>query len=160
MALEGRILTVECPCAGTPHQSDKVTFRRVLSLAGGLAAITAMREAARGDGELDQLTLATHVFPVFLAHAIESWTFLGEDGNPLPIPAGDDVLPFGTKYLIADAADDLFGEEVTRPLAGMIRRSLPAGRTGRSTSPKRPSGGSRRSRSAPSSPAASEAMRP
>jgi hypothetical protein len=160
MALEGRILTVECPCAGTPHQSDTITFRRVLSLAGGLAAITAMREAVREGGTLDQLTLATHIFPVFLVHAVESWTFLAEDGSPLPILAGDAVLPFGTKYEIADAADDLFGEEVTRPLVGMIRRSSPAGPTEPSTSRKRPSGASRRSRSAPSSPAVSEAMRP
>ena len=156
MALVGRTLTVECPCVGTPHEADTVQFRRVLPLAGGMAAIAAMRDSAtkapKGAEVLDPLVLAEYLFPVYLVHAVESWTFVDEQGTPLPLAGADEALPFDTKYDIADAADDLFGEEVTRPLAGMIQRSLRAGRTRRSTSPKKRSGRSPRSPSAPSSP--------
>jgi hypothetical protein len=152
MTLEGRTLTVACPCPGTPHEIDTIQFRRVLPLAGGIAAIAAMREGAIArSNAIDGLTLAIYLFPVYLAHAVESWTFVDESGAPLPLDAGDAALPFGTKYEIADAADDLFGEEVTRPLAGMIRKSSRSGSTAPSTSPSRPSGGSHRSRSARSS---------
>lgn len=158
MALEGRILSVECPCPGTPHEADTVQFRAVLPLAGGIAAISAMRRAIVG-GKVDNLALAEEVFPIYLAHAVESWTFVDAEGQPLALTAGDANLPFGTKYEIADAADDLFGEEVTRPLLGMIQRSSQGGPTGPSTSRNRGSGRSRRSRSVPSSPNGSEALR-
>lgn len=152
MALEGRTLTVACPCTGTPHEVDTITFRRVLPLAGGIAAISAMREGvvARGN-EIDGLALAEHLFPVYLTHAVESWTFVTDDGSPLPLAEGDTTLPFDVKYAIADAADDLFGEEVTRPLAAMISKSSRSGPTASSTSPSRSSGRSPRSRSARSS---------
>ncbi len=156
MALVGRTLTVECPCPGTPHESDAVEYKRVLPLAGGMAAIAAMRDATLGTlGKLDSLRLAEHLFPVYLAHAIDAWTFTGEDGKPLALDAADAALPFETKYLIADAADDLFGEEVTRPLALMIEKGLRAGLTGHSISRRKPSGRSPRSRSGRSSPKSS-----
>lgn len=155
MALEGRTLTVECPCAGTPHESDTVIFRKVLSLAGGIAAVSAIRDGLNArPGEADGITLAEHLFPVYLAHAVEAWTFTNEDGDPLPLNAGE-TLPFSTKYEITDAADDLFGEEVTRPLVMMTRKSSPLGQTPASTSRTSASGGKRRPRSAPSSPATS-----
>lgn len=164
MALVGRVLTVECPCAGTPHEVDTITFREVLPLAGGMAAMQALvlaaRQATEQGRDLMDSDLAVALFPVILDHGIVSWTFLRAD-EPLPVTKeADTVLPFGTKFLIADAADDLFGEEITRPLAGMTQRSSPRGRTGSSTSPTRRSGRTRRSPSAPSSPAASAASEP
>ncbi len=161
MPLVGRVLTVECPCAGTPHKEDTVTFRNVLPLAGGVAGISAMVAAATelGDG-MSNLALAGYVFPVYLAHGIESWTFVDVDGEPVPLADGDKVLPFGVKYEIADAADDLFGEEISGPLVRMIERSSGDGRTARKTSPSRSSGASRRPRSVPSSPSASADMEP
>lgn len=157
MALKGRTLTVECPCPDTPHEAgDTVEFRRVLSLAGGIAAIAAVRDAAVGvTGKLDPFVLAGHLFPVYLAHAVESWTFLDSEGASLALEEADGALPFGTKYLIADAADDLFGDEVTRPLVEMIRKSLPTGPTATSTSRKKSSGRSPRSASGRSSPRSS-----
>jgi hypothetical protein len=157
MALEGRTLTVECPCPGTPHEADTITFHKVLSLAGGIAAVSAIRDGLNArPGAMDGITLAEHLFPVYLAHAVEAWTFTAEDGEPLPLDAGE-TLPFSTKYEIADAADDLFGEEVTRPLVVMTRKSSPHGPTAASTSRTSASGGKRRPRSAPSSPATSAA---
>lgn len=161
MALVGRVLTVECPCPGTPHTEDTVTFKSVLGIAGGVAGIAAMVAAVQDLGDkFNNISLAGYVFPVYLAHTVESWTFLDADGKPVPVADGDAVLPFGTKYQIADAADDLFGEEITRPLAEMIRKSSPSGPTPKSTSPNRRSGASRRSRSAPSSQDASADTEP
>jgi hypothetical protein len=161
MTLVGRVLTVECPCAGTPHNEDTVTFRNVLPLAGGVAGIAAMVAAASelGDG-FNNIVLAGYVFPVYLAHGIESWTFVDANGEPVPVADGDKVLPFGVKYEIADAADDLFGGEISGPLVKMIERSSADGRTARKTSQNRSSGRSRRPRSGPSSPSASADTEP
>lgn len=158
MTLEGRTLTVECPCAGTPHERDTVTFKAVLPLAGGVAGISAMVRAAQDLGSaLDNIGLAGYVFPVYLAHAIEAWTFVNSAGEPVPLADGDKVLPFGVKYEIADAADDLFGAEISVPLAKMIAQSSDAGPTARRTSRKRSSGASPRSPSARSSQTVSAA---
>lgn len=155
MALDGRTLTVECPCVGTPHEADTVTFAATLSLAGGVAGVKAIRDGLRaGGGAVDNLALAEFVFPVYLAHAVEAWTFTDAAGEPLPIGAGE-TLPFITKYEIADAADDLFGEEITRPLLLMMRKSSPPGPTGSSTSVKSASGPTPPEHSEPSSPASS-----
>ena len=161
MALSGRVLTVECPCAGTPHEADTVTFHAVLPMAGGMAGMAAFHTAATTHGaNLNGIRLAELLFPVYMKHAVESWTFLDPIGEPLAVADGDAVLPFGVKYAIADAADDLFGEEIARPLVATISRSLPSGPTEPSTSPTPISGASRRRRSEPSSHATSAGTRP
>jgi hypothetical protein len=157
MALVGRVLTVECPCSGTPHTEDTINFHRVLSLAGGMAAISAIADTQRA-GEVTAIALAVHIFPVYLAHAVASWTFVDDAGEPLPLVNGDVELPFPIKYQIADAADDLFGEEVTRPLVGINAKSSPTTRTNGSTSPKRRTSASHPKPSAPSLPATSAAF--
>lgn len=159
MALVGRVLTVECPCVGTPHASDTVEFRKVLSLAGGMAAISAIADTQRA-GEVTAIALAVHIFPVYLEHAVESWSFVNDASEPLPLADGDSALPFSVKYLIADAADDLFGEEVTRPLVGMSGTSSPSTRTSGSTSRRRRTSASHPKPSAPSLPATSAASGP
>jgi hypothetical protein len=112
-------------------------------------------------GEILALDLGVVLFPVYLAHAIETWTFVDAAGVPVPVGASaDGVLPFGTKYEIADAADDLFGGEVTAPFAKTKRTSSPSGPTGSLTPPIQASGRKRRLRSAPSSPAVSADTEP
>lgn len=161
MTLDGRNLTVECPCPGTPHGEDMVTFKAVLPLAAGIAAMAALRDSVEKYGtDLNALVLGETLYPIYFAHAIESWTFTKEDGSPLLQAEADAVLPFDVKFAIADAADDIFGEQVARPLVAMIQRLLPAGQTGRLTSPKRDSGSSPRSRSRRSSPAVSAVSEP
>jgi hypothetical protein len=138
-----------------------VTFHAILPMAGGMAGMVAIHAAvAAAGGNLTGIRLAEHLFPVYMQRAIESWTFLDPLGRPLAIADGDTVLPFGVKYTIADAADDLFGEEISRPLVAMIDRSSASGPTASSTPPTPISGRKRPSRSAPSSPAASAGTRP
>lgn len=161
MAIEGRTLTVECPCPGTPHEVDTVVFWAVMPLAGGVAGISAMIEAVKALGEaFSGIALAGYIFPVYLAHAIYSWTFTDADGAPVPLADGDKVLPFPVKYAIADAADNLFGAEISSPLVQMIAQSSAAGPTASSTSPNRDSGASRRPRSGRSSPVVSAVTEP
>lgn len=159
MGLVGRVLTVECPCPGTPHKEDTVTFHKVLSLAGGMEAIAAIAATQRA-GEVTAIALAVHIFPVYLAHAVESWTFVDDAGDALALDKGDASLPFSVKYQIADAADDLFGEEVTRPLVAMNEKSLPTSPTSASTSRKPRTSASPPKPSAPSLPATSAASGP
>ena len=161
MALSGRVLTVECPCAGTPHEADMVTFLAILPLAGGMAGMAAISAAATAHGgKLTGIALAEYLFPVYLRHAVESWTFLDPIGRPLAVADGDTVLPFNVKYTIADAADDLFGEEIARPLVSMIEQPSPSGPTASSTPPTPISGASPRRRSGRSSPATSADTEP
>ena len=153
---------MECPCAGTPHKADTVTFRAVLPFAGGMAAMVAMSTAPQdAKGQILALDLGIALFPVYLAHAVEAWTFVDAEGAPVPVgSAADAALPFGTKYEIADAADDLFGGEVTAPFGRKRPTSSPPGPTGVSTPQTPPSGRKRRSRSAPSLPAVSAGSGP
>lgn len=167
MTLSGRVLTVACPCPGTPHTEDQVTFRAVLPYAGGIAVVQAIATvAARVADEERAATaqdLAAELFPIWIdpkRGPIEAWTFTDAAGEPLPIADGDKALPFDVKYEIADAADDLFGDEVTRPLAKMMETPSPNGQTGASTSPNRTNGRKRRSPSARSSPTTSAATEP
>ena len=161
MALEGRVLTVECPCAGTPHEADTITFRKVLGIRGGSEAVAATVDAVREHGDaINRFTLAERLAPIYLAHAVESWTFVDEGGSTIAVADGDAVLPFTVKYAITDAADTLFGEEVTRPLVEMIRSFSPAGPTETLTSRKRSSGRSPRSPSARSSQSVSAVTEP
>ena len=164
MALVGRVLTVGCPCPGTPHETDTVTYRQVLTLRGGMLAMEALGRvavaAAAEEREVTGVELSVELFPIYLEHAVAAWTFVWDDA-PLPVTAdADNVLPFDVKYQIADAADDLFGQEITRPLAAMTPKSSRSGRTKRSTSPTRTSGQRRRRPSAPSSPNGSAASGP
>jgi hypothetical protein len=124
-----------------------------------MEAISAIADTQRA-GEVTAIALAVHIFPVYLRHAVESWTFVDDAGEPLPLDKGDAALPFSVKYQIADSADDLFGEEVTRPLAMTNGKSSPTTRTSESTSPKRRTSASHRRPSEPSSPATSAVLGP
>ena len=164
MALVGRVLTVECPCSGTPHEEDRVTFKAVLPFAGGMAGVRAISKVAvqaeASGQEIAGLDLAVELFPVWIEYGIEGWTFTDTDGAALPLADGDATLPFAVKYEIADAADDLFGGEILGPLVAMTRTSSPVGQTAPSTSPKRTSGRRRPLQSAASSPSDSVASAP
>jgi hypothetical protein len=107
--------------------------------------------------QVDGLMLMRVIGPIYLANAIESWTFTDGEGSPLPIADADIALPFSVKWAITEAADTLFGEDLLDPLLVMLRKFSQDGQTGDSTSQSRPIGRSRRSPSAPSSPASSEA---
>lgn len=106
-----------CRCPSRPHATDTVTLRTTVSVPMGMAAMQAMRgKAFEGGTPADSMgALAS----VYLHHAIAAWSFVDEKGKPVPItPANADrLLPFEDGgFEVADRADDILQEQITRPL--------------------------------------------
>ena len=144
-----------CYCPGTPHETDVVYLRPSLSMAGGMAA-----QAAIQDGIGDQILLQELLARVWMRHGVVGWNLVDEEGSPLPIdPATiDQALPYGKGgFLVANKADDLYAEDILRPLQERLGSISNSGRTNGSTSTPRPSTRKRRS---PSSTATTEPAPP
>ena len=124
----------ECPCPGTPHpDGDTVFLAPLLSMAGGMAAQVAMSE-----GSTDLIALQEMLARVYLTHGVVGWTFVDDQGQPIPVSYANAMLllPYGKGgRLVADKADELYAQDLLAPFQEQIeraRRSL-AGQT----SPKR-----------------------
>jgi len=130
-----------CRCPGTPHgDGDWVELRPSPTIDIGSAIYAAVANV--GD---DPVQLQVEMTRAFLRFGIVAWSFTDELGAPIPIrPRSTDfgevisrLLPFSDGgFTVADRADDLYSEEVLRPL--MTRLSLMRSRDGRtvgSTSP-------------------------
>jgi len=130
-----------CRCPGTPHgDGDWVELRPSPTIDIGSAVYAAVANV--GD---DPVQLQVEMTRAFLRFGIVAWSFTDELGAPVPIqprrPEFGDVisrlLPFSDGgFLVADRADDLYSEEVLRPLMTRLSQMRsPAGRTVGSTSP-------------------------
>lgn len=130
-----------CRCPGTPHgDGDWVELRPSPTIDIGSAVYAAVANV--GD---DPVQLQVEMTRAFLRFGIVAWSFTDDRGEPIPIqprrPDFGDVisrlLPFTDGgFLVADRADDLYSEEVLRPL--MTRLSSmrsQGGQTVGSTSP-------------------------
>src|SRR5436190_2313140 len=110
-----------CPCPGTPHEDgDIVYLAPVLSTPGGMAASAAIRE-----GMSDPVLFAERLGVIWLRHGIRSWTFLDEEGDPVPVSseAADDLLPWAKGgRLVADKADDLYAQDVLAPFLEAVEQ--------------------------------------
>ena len=148
-----------CRCPGTPHtDGDWVELRPSPTIDIGSAIYAAVANV--GD---DPVQLQVEMTRAFLRFGIVAWSFTDERGDPVPIrPRSTDfgdvisrLLPFSDGgFLVADRADELYSEEVLRPL--MTRLSLmrsQGGQTVGSTSPTPRSLPTPAKRSGPSSPA-------
>jgi hypothetical protein len=145
----------DCACPDAPHDGvdgaddgDIVYLRARLNLAGGLAAAGAVMSLMGPD--FDQSRVPATLGPIYVRHGAVGWNLLNERGEPVPF----DVEVLLNDYLLGfevwDRADDLYADEVLRPLQARMPRSSPRGRTGVSTSAKRSSARPRPSPSAPS----------
>lgn len=124
----------------------------------GIASMAAIR-GALGEG---QPAVEAALSRAFLRFGIESWTFRGRDGTPEPVTpeATARLLPFnGGGLLVAEAADALYGEAVTRPLVARLSALSPATPTAPSTPASRGSGPSSPTRSRRSSRTATAGKR-
>lgn len=141
----------DCECPGQPHTDtgDIVYLAPKLSLAGGLAADFDIRKAA-GDGTfLAQLWQVT-----FVKYGAVGWNFVDADG-PLDFDVDALLEDYTLAQPVAEAADDLYGEAVMRPLVARLKAISPRGRTNGSTSATRPSTSKPHARSSRSTSAAS-----
>lgn len=151
----------DCACPDAPHtDGDVVYLRPVLSLAGGLEALTVMRKAVVGpDGTVDADALAPLLSPLYVRHGAVGWNFVGMDG-PLPFDVNVLLADYSLAYPVAERADDLYSAAVLAPLLARLPKSSRNGQTVGSTSASPPSRQPRQRPSAPSSPASSGAMAP
>jgi hypothetical protein len=108
-----------CPCAREPHpDGDIVYLHPELSMQGGLAAQGAIAEGT-GDLVLLQELLAR----VWITHGVAAWTFVDDEGNPIPVTPANvaRALPYAKGgRLIADKADDLYHEAILAPLGDRL----------------------------------------
>lgn len=108
-----------CPCKDTPHpDGDIVYLYPELSMAGGLAA-----QGAIADGTGDTVLLQELLARVWVSHGVAAWTFLDDDGDPIPVTPDNirRALPYGRGgRLVADKADDLYNEAILAPLGDRL----------------------------------------
>lgn len=156
MAMDGvRIDVGGCRCPGSPHASDWVELRPTADPAIGAAVMAAIRET--GD---DEPMMIGQLARIFVTLGIRAWSFVGEDGQPVPVRPGTSgwpdvvagLLPWdrGGKE-VADRGDELYSEAVLRPLLRGSSTPSRAGSTAGSTSATPRSGSTRRTPSRRSS---------
>lgn len=134
-----------CYCPGTPHETDIVYLAPSLSMAGGMAAQSAMR-----DGFGDALRLQELLAAVWIRHSVIGWNLVDDAGALLPLDPSTiaAALPYGKGgRMVAERADDLYAEDILAPLVERLKSTSPRGRTNGSTSTPRPSTRKRPSRS-------------
>lgn len=149
----GELVSVPVGACACPHRDDQppphpdgdvVYLPPKPSLALGLA-VQADINSSLGDGTfLRQRWMVTYVElgPV-------GWNRVDAKGKPAPYDPKVLVADFDAGLAVAEKADQLYGDTVTRPLVERLRAILPSGPTDDSTSP---ASGSTPSPSEPSSP--------
>jgi len=142
-----------CYCPGKPHDVDIVYLAPALSMAGGMAAQSAIQ-----DGMGDALRLQELLATVWIRFGIVGWNLVDEDGADLPLSEAAAALPYGKGgRLVAEKADDLYAEDVLAPLVARLASISKRGPTNGSTSSPRKS---TRKRPSPSSTATTEPVLP
>lgn len=143
----------DCRCPGSPHAFDTVTLAAEPSLTMGLRANGAIAKAND-----DPALLELYLGRVFIEEGIISWTFVDEEGDAYGITPDniERLLPWSKGgQLVAEKANDLYGEAILVPLVRQSMTTSKPGSTNGSTSPTRTSRSSRRSSSKSSSRASS-----
>jgi hypothetical protein len=147
---------IPCPCPGAPHpDGDTVTLRDKPTLHMGTTALGWASAQANGSSPT-----SGDIAELYLREGILSWTFVLDNGSPRPVSADhlDWLLDdYEVAFPVAEQASDLYTEVIFRPLVAQLPKSSRTGQTNGSTSRRSVSSSSRRSRSAPSPIATSEA---
>lgn len=134
-----------CRCAGSPHGQDVVYLHGETTAEIGLAAYGAI---AAADGVADQ---RLRLGMAYLVNGVADWTFLDDAGQPIPVTPDTirRALPWGKGGRdVAEKANELYSDEVVRPLVERAQRSSRVTSITASTSANRPSSSVRRKRSA------------
>lgn len=124
-----------CFCPNAPHDSDVVYLAPSLSMAGGMAAQVAVTA-----GMTDQIALQELLAQVWVRHGVVGWNLVDDDGEPLPLTPDNitKALPYGKGgRQVAERADDLYAQDVLRPLQERLKKLSKPGPTQRSPSTSR-----------------------
>lgn len=148
-----------CPCEGKPHKDgDTIYLYPELSTPAGIRARAFFRDAMTAD--MSRVDAEEALAELWLTVGVAEWTFLFDDGDPIPVTPENIVraLPYAKGgRQVADKADDLYVESVTSPLLATLKSISKPGRTNGSTSTPRKS---TRKRPSPSSTATTEPVLP
>lgn len=121
----------DCRCPGAPHEEDTVFLAPELGLAAGLAVEAAMAETS-GAAQTVAVSLA------LINNNIVDWTFIGSDGQPVPInPVTIQTqLPYARGgEAVANKAAGLYLDSFITPLAERVRTHSPRSLTNGQTRP-------------------------
>lgn len=131
-----RVIVGACRCPGTPHGDDWVELAPRLGVVAGAAAMAAIKAAEATESEMEAAIAAS-----FLRHGITAWSFTGEldkhGYRPTLAITNDTIasnLDWATSAELAEKANELYAEDLFRPLARRLAPSLEHGLTGESTS--------------------------
>lgn len=118
-----------CSCPRSPHAQDVVYLAPRLSLAGGMAA---QADLIAAGGDIKALTVAWT--ETFIRHGVTGWNLVDVAGKPEPFDVAPLLADYGLSEGIADAAIDLYRDQVIDPLARRLGTTSQPGPTGDSTS--------------------------
>jgi hypothetical protein len=150
-----------CPCEGTPHaDGDIVYLRPDLDPLDGVRAKAIISEMLQD--HMDAVAANVELARLWLDIGVTGWTFLDDDGQPIPVTEENIVraLPYAKGgQLVADAADDLYATMVISPLVEKWSELSSDGSTP-TPSPTSPNRATRRSQRKPSSTATTDRVPP
>jgi hypothetical protein len=151
-----------CPCEGAPHEDGDIVY--LYPELSAPAGIRARRFFADGmTGEMSSVEVEEAIATLWLSMCVAEWTFLFDDGSPIPVTPENVVraLPYAKGgRQVADKADDLYVDSVTAPLLQALSALSQPGptRSSRRATPR--STGSRRKPPKRSSTATTDTARP
>jgi hypothetical protein len=136
-----------CYCPGSPHEADLVYLASDLPMVEGTMARALIVDQMQAG--VDTVLLQEKLSNIWV-RCVVAWNLVDESGQPVPVTPDNvkEALPYAKGgMLVADKADDLYSDDVMRPLVQASQNSSRRGRTGGSTSATRPSTPKRRPRS-------------
>ncbi len=107
-----------CPCEGKPHPDGDIVFLHPdLSAPSGIKARSFFADAMMS--KLEKAEAEGLLTELWLTVGVAEWTFLFDDGTPIPVTPENVVraLPYAKGgRQVADKADDLYAISVSTPL--------------------------------------------
>jgi hypothetical protein len=132
-------VTIDCICPETPHESDTVTLRDRLDFRSASTILKAVQLMGAGDEDVDTAEILALLTENYLIYGIESWTLVDVKRKPVPVGKAairEVLFPSAAAMVVADAADELYSEQVMVPLVARAARLSRPSPTDESTSPK------------------------
>lgn len=129
-----------CPCEGKPHEDGDVVYLRP-DLPAPVGVRAQAHIIAAASGQLVQSQAEEILAALWLEIGVVEWTFLDDDGAPVPVTPENVVLalPYGRGGAqVVDAADRLYAPMVMTPLQEKLSALSQPGPTRNTSSPRRP----------------------
>ena len=132
MDREVRVRAGDCPCPGTPHSEEVITFVPELTLPMASGAFAAISNAPA-----DLASMQAALIVGLLPATIEKWTFVDENHAEVEHTRAnlERLLPWDKGgFEVANFADDLYSEALLKPFLVRTQKSSQASPTTLSTS--------------------------